>query len=97
LVLKLKNISVSYANKHILKNISTSFETGEIVMVIGANGSGKSTLLKVLAGLIDYAGEIILPEGINDVSEITGYVFQNPETQIIGSTVWEDVIFGLET
>ncbi len=96
LVLKLKNISVSYASKQILKNISTSFETGEIVMIIGANGSGKSTLLKVLAGLIDYAGEIILPEGINDVSEITGYVFQNPETQIIGSTVWEDVIFGLE-
>jgi energy-coupling factor transporter ATP-binding protein EcfA2 len=96
LVLKLKNINVSYASKQTLKNISTSFETGEIVMIIGANGSGKSTLLKVLAGLIDYNGEIILPEGINDVSEITGYVFQNPETQIIGSTVWEDVIFGLE-
>jgi len=40
LVLKLKNISVSYANKHILKNISTSFETGEIVMVIGQTALG---------------------------------------------------------
>lgn len=96
LVLKLKNISVSYLGKQILRDISTSFETGEIVMVIGANGSGKSTLLKVLAGLIEYDGEIVLPEGVSDVSEVTGYVFQNPETQIIGSTVWEDVIFGLE-
>ncbi len=94
--LKLTNLNVVHSGKLVLRDISTSFETGEIVMIIGENGSGKSTLLKTLAGLIDYEGEIILPDGYNDVSELTGYVFQNPETQIIGSTVWEDVIFGLE-
>jgi len=77
-------------------NVSTYFETGEITMVIGPNGSGKSTLLKALAGLVKYEGEILLPEGYESVDELTGYVFQNPETQIIGSTVFEDVIFGLE-
>jgi len=96
MLLRIKNLNVSHSGRHVLRNISTSFETGEIVMIIGENGSGKSTLLKTLAGLIDFDGEIILPDGYSDLSELTGYVFQNPETQIIGSTVWEDVIFGLE-
>lgn len=92
----LRNVSVTIHNKNILKSISTNFKSGEIVLVIGENGSGKSTLLKVLAGLADYKGEIQLPSGCEDISLLTGYVFQNPETQIVGSTVFEDVLFGLE-
>jgi len=94
--IKLQDVSVNYSGKKVLKGITTTFETGNIVMIIGRNGSGKSTLLKVLAGLIDFAGQIIIPEKYSDISELTGYVFQNPETQIVGSTVFEDVIFGLE-
>lgn len=91
-----RHLSVYHSGVPVLMNISTYFETGEITMVIGPNGSGKSTLLKALAGLVKYKGEILLPEGYESVDELTGYVFQNPETQIIGSTVFEDVIFGLE-
>ncbi|MGQ9855432.1 MAG: energy-coupling factor ABC transporter ATP-binding protein [Fervidobacterium sp.] len=94
--IKLQDVSVNYSGKKVLKGITTTFETGNIIMIIGRNGSGKSTLLKVLAGLIDYTGHIIIPEKYSDISELTGYVFQNPETQIVGSTVFEDVIFGLE-
>ncbi|MFN6992454.1 MAG: energy-coupling factor ABC transporter ATP-binding protein, partial [Fervidobacterium sp.] len=92
----LKNVSVNIRDRAILKSISTSFRSGEIVLVIGENGSGKSTLLKVLGGIVEYKGEILLPEGYEEISLLTGYVFQNPETQIIGSTVFEDVVFGLE-
>ncbi|ODN29793.1 energy-coupling factor ABC transporter ATP-binding protein [Fervidobacterium thailandense] len=91
-----RHLSVYHNGVAVLTNVSTYFETGEITMVIGPNGSGKSTLLKALAGLVKYEGEIILPDGYEAVDELTGYVFQNPETQIIGSTVFEDVIFGLE-
>lgn len=64
-------------------------------MLLGRNGSGKSTFLKSLAGLQKYNGMVYTSEDKDPYLE-TGYVFQNPETQIIGSTVWEDVIFGLE-
>lgn len=92
----LKNLSVYHGKKRIINNISAYFETGKITMIIGPNGSGKSTILRALSGLVDFEGKVLLPDGYNDIAELTGYVFQNPETQIIGSTVWEDVIFGLE-
>lgn len=92
----LRNVTVSFSNKVILNSISTYFKSREAILVMGPNGSGKSTLLKVLAGIVDYSGEIEVSDGNLEVSDLTGYVFQNPETQIIGSTVWEDVIFGLE-
>lgn len=79
----------------IIDRISISFKTNEIVLLLGRNGSGKSTFLKALASLQKYSGKIYTSEGKDPYLE-TGYVFQNPETQIIGSTVWEDVIFGLE-
>ncbi|QTA38974.1 ABC transporter ATP-binding protein [Thermosipho ferrireducens] len=75
--------------------MTLTLKTKEVALLLGENGSGKSTLLKVLAGLYPYKGTISCT-GNADHSDVTGYVFQNPETQIIGSTVWEDVIFGLE-
>ncbi|MEN3043291.1 MAG: ABC transporter ATP-binding protein [Fervidobacterium sp.] len=92
----LRNVTVSFYNRIILNSISTYFKSEEVVLIIGPNGSGKSTLLKVLAGIVEYSGSILVSADGNDLSTLTGYVFQNPETQIIGSTVWEDVIFGLE-
>ncbi|MEN6515466.1 MAG: ABC transporter ATP-binding protein, partial [Fervidobacterium sp.] len=92
----LKDLSVYHGKKRVINNISTYFETGKITMIIGPNGSGKSTILRALSGLVDFYGKVSLPDGYKDIAELTGYVFQNPETQIIGSTVWEDVIFGLE-
>ena len=58
-------------------------------MLLGANGSGKSTLLKLLAGLIP------LQSGKLEIQQPVGFVFQNPDHQLVMPTVGADVAFGL--
>jgi len=58
-------------------------------MLLGTNGSGKSTLLRLLAGLLSpQSGEI-------NISPPVGFVFQNPDHQLVMPTVGADVAFGL--
>lgn len=91
-----------------LKNINLSIEAGEYVAVLGHNGSGKSTLAKLLnmillptEGQIFIGGrDITAPDfGEDDMFDIrrrVGMVFQNPDNQIVATTVEEDVAFGPE-
>ncbi|MDH5377329.1 MAG: ATP-binding cassette domain-containing protein [Gammaproteobacteria bacterium] len=51
-LLSLKNVSLSYGDKHLLKGVDFSIQSGERVCLIGRNGAGKSTLMKLLCGLI---------------------------------------------
>jgi energy-coupling factor transport system ATP-binding protein len=78
-----------HEDQPVLKSCSLSVPIGEFWMLLGANGSGKSTLLKLLAGLLlPQAGEIeVLPP--------VGFVFQNPDRQLVMPTVGSDVAFGL--
>ena len=50
--LNINNISFSYGNIQILRNITISVKPGEILGIIGANGSGKSTLINVISGVL---------------------------------------------
>lgn len=50
--IKVKNLSVSYYGNEVVKNISFSFDTGNLIGIIGPNGAGKSTLMKAVLGLI---------------------------------------------
>lgn len=105
-IVQLNNISFSYSDEDLrpaLSNVSLSINKGEWIAVIGPNGSGKSTLAKTINGLIEAdAGEVIIggttltEESVWDVRRKVGMVFQNPDNQFVGSTVQDDIAFGLE-
>ena len=62
-MIRLENLTLGYADRTLLKQVSTSFEIGRLTALIGRNGSGKSTLLRALAGLnTEYEGQIRLGE-----------------------------------
>src|SRR6478672_4827865 len=73
----------------VLQDCSLVVPKGEFWMLLGTNGSGKSTLLRLLAGLLNpQAGQI-------RTSQPVGFVFQNPDHQLVMPTVGADVAFGL--
>jgi ABC-2 type transport system ATP-binding protein len=60
-IISVNNLSKSYGSHQVLKNLSFSFEGGQIIGLLGPNGSGKTSLLKILSGLIhDYDGEVLI-------------------------------------
>lgn len=73
----------------VLKSCSLEVPRGEFWMLLGSNGSGKSTLLKLLVGLMTpQSGQIRILHPV-------GFVFQNPDHQLVMPTVGADVAFGL--
>jgi ABC-type multidrug transport system fused ATPase/permease subunit len=76
-------------NLQVLSGVNLSVERGSFHLLLGPNGCGKSTLLKVLGGLIHPQ------EGSFSIDEPVGFVFQNPDHQVIMPTVGADVAFGL--
>ncbi len=88
-------------DRKILHNINLSIQHGESLGLIGANGVGKSTFLKLLVGLLTgYEGEIyiqgqaVVKKNLIDIRRKIGYVFQDSDSQLFMSTVYEDVAFG---
>lgn len=73
----------------VLKSCSLAVPRGEFWMLLGTNGSGKSTLLKILGGLLTPQA------GTLEVIQPLGFVFQNPDHQLVMPTVATDVAFGL--
>lgn len=62
-LLRLENISVNFGGVHALKNVSLSFDEGEIIAVMGPNGAGKSTVLKAIFGLVEtVSGKVLWHE-----------------------------------
>jgi cobalt/nickel transport system ATP-binding protein len=81
-----------------LDNISFQVSRGEKVAVIGPNGAGKSTLLLILAGLLRVSGSsrpTLRPTGPKERGGEIAFLFQNPDDQIIATTVEDDVGFSL--
>ena len=87
-----------------LSGINLKIHKGDFVAIIGANGSGKSTLVKHINGLLLPSKGEVLVENLNtrDMEEVwnirkqVGMVFQNPDNQLIATTVEDDIAFGLE-
>jgi energy-coupling factor transport system ATP-binding protein len=88
-----------------LRGVELAVDQGEFVAVVGANGSGKSTLARLLGGLARPAEagravvcghDLLSAEGHLAVRRDVGVLFQNPDNQLVGATVEEDLAFGLE-
>ena len=102
-VIEVRNLSFSYGTKCVLKDVSFDVEAGKYVAIIGHNGSGKSTIAKLLMGLLEPTPHSITEfglelnkENIHQIRSKIGIVFQNPDNQFVGSTVRDDIAFGLE-
>ncbi len=93
-----------YDKEYAINGIDLEINKGEFVAVVGHNGSGKSTLAKHINGLLlPTKGDVLVcnintknGDKIFDIRQYVGMVFQNPDNQIIGTVVEEDVAFGPE-
>lgn len=100
---KLQSISLSHVD-YAVEKADFSIKKGEFVAIVGRNGSGKSTLARTMnALLLPTEGTVWVndidtnnDELIWEIRSLVGMVFQNPDNQIVGTSVEEDVAFGLE-
>lgn len=89
IVLEVQNINRTFANGTIaLQDVSFSVKKGEFLVIGGKNGSGKSVLMSLIAGLDKQTSGTIKCDEV-------GLVFQDANSQILGETPLEDVLFGL--
>ena len=103
-VIEVSHLSFSYdETKQVLRDVSFSLDEGKYYCLIGHNGSGKSTLAKCLMGLTnEFEGDVhvfgmeLRRKNIYKIRSRVGIVFQNPDNQFVGSTVADDIAFGLE-
>jgi len=90
-----------------VKDLDLTIHEQERIVLLGANGSGKSTLLKILdgllfpqSGLVRAFGQVLDEKSLNDEEfnlafrQRVGFVFQNSESQLFSSSVWEEIAFG---
>ena len=105
-IISVKDVTFFYPGEEAatLKNVSLDVYKGEWLSIVGHNGSGKSTLAKLLNGLLlPNEGAVNVSEYVtareDDIWEIrrqVGMVFQNPDNQFVGTSVQDDIAFGLE-
>ncbi|MBH0171703.1 MAG: energy-coupling factor ABC transporter ATP-binding protein [Bacillota bacterium] len=105
-IITVKDVTFSYPGEETptLKGVSLDVHKGEWLSIVGHNGSGKSTLAKMLNGLLLPSEGAVnvsqyttgLPDDIWEVRRLVGMVFQNPDNQFVGTSVQDDIAFGLE-
>lgn len=105
-VISIKNIHFNYQDqdtREALSDVSLDVYEGEWLAVIGHNGSGKSTLAKMMNGLLEASsgeiyidGQLLTEKTVYEARRKVGMVFQNPDNQFVGTTVEDDIAFGLE-
>lgn len=102
--IEVSHLSFAYTEEaETIKDVSFTIPKGSYTTIIGHNGSGKSTIAKLIIGLlgaksgtIKILDQVVSPETIYELRSHVGIVFQNPDNQFIGSTVADDIAFGLE-
>jgi biotin transport system ATP-binding protein len=99
--IELRRVGHRYGDRVVLDDVDLQL-TEARVGVIGANGSGKSTFARLLNGLVVPTEGQVLVDGLDTRTQVravrrrVGFVFQDPDAQIVHPTVAEDVAYGLE-
>lgn len=106
--IEVRSLSFAYpdADAAVLEGLDWSVSQGAFALLVGGTGSGKSTLLSLLkpeiapagtrSGELRVLGEPVADMDVRASAERVGYVFQDPENQIVCETVWHEMAFGLE-
>lgn len=100
-MIRIDNVSHSFGERKVLHDLTLSLEERRIA-VVGANGSGKSTFVRLLNGLQLPSEGRVLVDGLDtrtnagEIRRKVGFVFQNPDNQIVFPIVEEDLAFGLK-
>ena len=106
--IEVRGLSFAYpgAAEPVLEELDWVVPQGAFALLVGGTGSGKSTLLSLLkpeiaptgecAGELRVLGESVAGMDVRASAERVGYVFQDPENQIVCETVWHEMAFGLE-
>ena len=100
-IISVSDLSFGYDSKRkVLENINYQLKKGESVGLVGANGVGKSTLLRILVGLnTGFQGDVMVnnipleKKNLKTIRKNVGYVFQDADSQLFMSTVFDDVAF----
>jgi cobalt transport protein ATP-binding subunit len=102
-MIEIKNLHHRYPDgTYALKGIDLAISGGEFLLICGPNGSGKTTLIRLISGLLKPTSGSVHVNGFNTLNEskqvrgLMGMVFQDPDSQIVGETVREDITFGPE-
>lgn len=102
-MIRLTHVSTSIKKKEILHDINIDIGSGEFVALVGPNGAGKTTLLKHLNGLlkptrgsVEIAGADTRKAKTAELARRVGFLFQNPDQQILCQTVRAEIEFGLK-
>ena len=99
-VLEARDVWYAYDRIEALRGVSVSFESGQIVALMGRNGSGKTTLLKNMVGLlrpqrgkVELKGQDTRGMDIQAITQMVGYVPQNPDALLFSDTVQQEIEF----
>ncbi|MDY3887848.1 MAG: energy-coupling factor ABC transporter ATP-binding protein [Agathobacter sp.] len=99
-MIKFENVSFGYEKEiPVIKNLSFSINDEDTIGLIGANGAGKSTIMKLLLGLLQHKGHIIVDslevekKNYPEIRKKLGYVLQDSDNQMFMPTVYEDMMF----